>query len=85
MAFYEGNYIAELTSMEESLAIMRELQHGSGVAESLDTLARVACEQDDYSAARQMFQQGLAIRRERGDRNGMAASLAGSHAAQGRR
>ena len=54
---------------------MRELQHGSGIADSLHSLGNVTCEQDDYSTARQMFEEGLAIRRERGDRRGW--SLAG--------
>jgi non-specific serine/threonine protein kinase len=56
---------------------MRELQHGNGVADSLYSLGNVVCEQGDYSTARQMFEEGLAIRRERGDRRGMVASLAG--------
>ena len=62
---------------EESLAIMRELQHGNGVADSLCSLANVAYEQGNYQAARTTFEETLAIRYARGDRRGTASSLEG--------
>ncbi len=55
---------------------MRELGDKSGVAESLASLGNVACSQGDYTLARSLFEQSLALMRELEDKKGVAVNLA---------
>jgi tetratricopeptide (TPR) repeat protein len=77
VAYFQHDYPTARMFSEESLAIMRELQHGSGIADSLCNLGNVACEQGDYQTARTTFEEALAIRHARGDQRGTASSLEG--------
>jgi predicted ATPase/DNA-binding SARP family transcriptional activator/tetratricopeptide (TPR) repeat protein len=75
LAWRQGDYPAARALHEESLAIMRELDHRRGIAGSLNNLGNVAYEQADFPAARAFFAESLAIMRELGHRGGIAAAL----------
>jgi len=75
LAYFQGNYPASRTLIEESLVIRRQLGDRTGVAASLNTLGNVAIEQGDYDAARTRHEESLAIARELGDQGGIANSL----------
>jgi len=77
VAYFQDDYQTARRLSEESLAMMRELQHRNGMADSLYNLGNVTYEQGDYQAAHKVFAEGLTIRRERDDRRGMVSSLAG--------
>jgi ATP/maltotriose-dependent transcriptional regulator MalT len=64
MAFYQGNYIAEFTSIEESLAIMQELGDRRNSAKLLWFLGHAAFVQDDFAKARTFYEEALAILQE---------------------
>src|SRR6266487_6419156 len=77
MAFYQGNYTTELTSMEESLAIMRELGDRRSSARLLWALGHAAFVQDDYAKARTFYEEALVILQQLGVKWFIAACLDG--------
>jgi hypothetical protein len=62
-------------SLQEALAIRRELGDRWGIAASLNNLADVAHDQRDYSAARALSEESLQIYRQVGERRGNADVL----------
>jgi predicted ATPase/DNA-binding SARP family transcriptional activator len=69
-----GNRVRSLR--EQSLALFRELGDNFGTAESLQTLAFYAQDDDnDYEQARIFAEENLALRRQIGDQDGIAMAL----------
>jgi DNA-binding CsgD family transcriptional regulator/tetratricopeptide (TPR) repeat protein len=70
----QGDYASARRRFEEALAIARA--HGGSTADSLSSLAYLARLQGDYEAARALHEAQLAAWQERGERRGVALSLA---------
>ena len=60
------DYAAARPLYEESLSISRESDDRRGVAQALNGLGIMACDQGDYHSARSFHEQSLTIRRELG-------------------
>jgi predicted ATPase/class 3 adenylate cyclase len=75
LAYHQVDFVAARASLEESLALRRQLGDRRGVGISLNNLGMVALDQRDLPAARRMHEESLAIARELGNRNGIARSL----------
>jgi hypothetical protein len=56
----------------------RELRDKWGIAALLKNLGNVACDQGDYASARSLLAESLVLRREVGDKRGIAESLEAS-------
>jgi predicted ATPase/class 3 adenylate cyclase len=75
LADMQGDYAYARSLHEESLALRRELEDKSGIADSLNNLGIVADMQGDYAYARSLYEESLALRRELEDKWGIAGSL----------
>ena len=77
LAYLQSDYLEARQSLEESLAIWRELglAHKAGVAEALAMLGEVATELGDYATAPALFEQSLAIWTELEDLQGIGDML----------
>src|SRR5207253_8943370 len=62
-------------SIEESLAMARELKDKVGVAQWITNLGYMAHWQEDYPAAQAVFEQGLPLCRELDHKNGQIECL----------
>jgi predicted ATPase len=64
--------------LEESLALLREVEDKFGIAECLMSLATFARTRGDYEQTRMIEKEHLALRKEIGDKDGIAIALAHS-------
>jgi non-specific serine/threonine protein kinase len=75
LAYPQGEYTVARSLLEQSLALLRELDDRQNIAFVLNGLGVVVQQQGDYAAARGYLEQSLAIRREMGDKQGIASTL----------
>jgi predicted ATPase/DNA-binding SARP family transcriptional activator len=77
MAFGQGDYVAARARLEESVALGRQLgdEGRPGLANALTRLGIVMELLGHHRAGRSLFEEGLAIYREVGDRWGLALGL----------
>ncbi|MGE0541627.1 MAG: tetratricopeptide repeat protein [Dehalococcoidia bacterium] len=75
IAWYQSDYAAAVTWLEEALVRSRDLEDRAGVATALMFLGLVALRQNDLATSRQRFAKAIAIRRALGDRWGTAMAL----------
>ncbi len=90
MALYQGNYAAARALHEESLSLRREMSAKQGIAtsvlnlgmgakagisSSIGNLGLVAWAQGNMTAARELLEESLSLRREIGDKAGIPGSL----------
>ncbi len=75
MANMRGDYEVARASLEQALAIRRQLGDERGVAGSLSNLGVVANNMGDQARARELHEESLAIRRQLQDRIGITTSL----------
>ena len=76
-AFIQGNSTAELPSIEEGLALFRELGDRRNSARMLCFLGYAAFVQEDYAKARAYYEEALTTFRELGDKWFIALCLEG--------
>jgi DNA-binding SARP family transcriptional activator/predicted ATPase len=73
IAYAQGNFSSARGYSEEALACFRRQEDDAGVAQSLTTLANALCDDlADYTAARPLYEESLALYRAIGDRYGQA-------------
>ena len=75
LAWYQTDYPAARTLLEESLALSRALHDRWGLARTLNSLGNLAIEQGDYPVAQALYEESLALWREVGDRRVAAGTL----------
>ena len=76
-AFWQGDFARAETAAEESLNLSRQTGDAEGVAASLRLLADVAIQdRGDYQRAMKLYEEGLAVCRERGYTGELAQYLA---------
>ena len=77
LAFLTGRYDAARQHTEQSLALARQLDDKSGIANALRSLGFVLLAYREEQAARDAFESALAVARELGDKSQLAAALNG--------
>jgi len=75
MARINGRMLAARTLMEECLMITKQVDAMELAAYALFTLGLLSSSQGEYSTACRMFEESLAIHRERGHKRGIAHTL----------
>ncbi len=77
LARLQGDLAPASSLLEESLALMRQIDDRKGVAHSLWDLANLAQIQGEHAEAQTLYEESLSIRRELNDKRGIAAVLNG--------
>jgi len=75
LAGAQGEYQQEDCFLQESLALYRELNDKSGIANSLNNLGSLAYSQGDFERSAALYAESLALRAELKDKWGIANSL----------
>jgi tetratricopeptide (TPR) repeat protein len=76
-AYFQGDYPTARSSLEEGLALRREVGDKMGFAYLLRLLASVERNWGNYSVASSLYKESLAISKEFGNKHEVAHSLAG--------
>ncbi len=72
---FQGDQELSLCWLEKSLALHRELNDETGIADCLNALGNIASFGGDYSAAKNYYSEGLELRRRSGNKRSIADSL----------
>lgn len=75
LAYFEGDYAAAHTHIEESLTIYRGMDHKAGIAGSLNTLGIVLMDEGHRDRARLLLEESLSVFKDIGDTRGIARGL----------
>jgi predicted ATPase/class 3 adenylate cyclase len=77
LALIQRDHVPARKSLEQSLAIARELGDRERIAWALADLGALASNEREFRAARSLHEESLAIQRERDDKAGIAFALQG--------
>jgi len=77
LALDEGDTDSARSLTEQALTIFREAKVPSGVVRSLYTLARLATVEEDYARSQALYEQGVKVARELGDKLAIIPGLEG--------
>jgi predicted ATPase/DNA-binding XRE family transcriptional regulator len=75
LAYYEGDMSYSEKSRKEALAIFRNLDDKTGIADCLNGLGNTAISQGNYDSSREFYEESLMVRKELGDKWGVARLL----------
>jgi predicted ATPase/class 3 adenylate cyclase len=75
LAYYEGDFSYSEQSRNEALAIFRNVEDKTGIADCLIGLGNTAMSQGNFEAAEAFYEEGLLIRKELNDKWGIARLL----------
>ncbi|NOY99288.1 MAG: tetratricopeptide repeat protein [Chloroflexi bacterium] len=76
LAYWQGEYAVARSAYQESLAMYRDLGDAHGMAQSLNALANVTCDETgNYEQARALYAESLKFARQIGDAYGIARAL----------
>jgi hypothetical protein len=74
-ALYQSHFLYAQSVLENSLRLSQQNAQQGETARTLRTLAIVMANQQDYKAARSLFEQSLTIRRAQGNEQGIGNLL----------